>query len=71
MTNLTWIGSLWFGLTNITGPIYVYLVGKMGYRWMIGIACILSALAMMLASITNSVCGAFLRTDLPILINKA
>ncbi|ORZ09528.1 major facilitator superfamily domain-containing protein [Absidia repens] len=55
LTNLTWIGSLWFGLTNITGPIYVYLIGKMGYRWMTGIACVLSCFAMMMASITNAV----------------
>ncbi|CAO3595497.1 unnamed protein product [Absidia cylindrospora] len=55
LTKLTWIGSLWFGLTNITGPVYVYLIGKMGYRWMTGIACVLSCFAMMMASITTAV----------------
>ncbi|ORX42894.1 MFS general substrate transporter [Hesseltinella vesiculosa] len=55
LTNLTWIGSLWYALTNITGPIYVYMCGKVGYKWMIGVGCILSCLAMELASITNAV----------------
>ncbi|KAI8092657.1 major facilitator superfamily domain-containing protein [Halteromyces radiatus] len=55
LTNLTWIGSLWFGLTNITGPFYVYLCGKIGYRWMIGVACILSCFSMMMASLTTAV----------------
>ncbi|KAI8342301.1 major facilitator superfamily domain-containing protein [Chlamydoabsidia padenii] len=55
LTNLTWIGSLWFGLTNITGPVYVFLVGKMGYRWMTGIACFLSCFSMMMASLSTAV----------------
>ncbi|CAO3593272.1 unnamed protein product [Absidia cylindrospora] len=55
MTNLTWIGSLWFALTNITGPFHVYLCGKVGYKWMLGVACILSGFSMMMASISSSI----------------
>ncbi|ORZ15127.1 major facilitator superfamily domain-containing protein [Absidia repens] len=55
MTNLSWIGSLWFALTNITGPFHVYLCGKVGYKWMLGVACILSGFSMMMASISSSI----------------
>ncbi|KAI8068016.1 major facilitator superfamily domain-containing protein [Gongronella butleri] len=55
MTNLTWIGSLWYAMTNINGFCYVWMCNKIGYKWMLGVGCILSCLSMELASITNSV----------------
>lgn len=56
MTALSWIGSLWYCLCNITGPIYLWMGSKFDDRYVLGIACITSCLAMMLASITNAVC---------------
>ncbi|KAI8328006.1 major facilitator superfamily domain-containing protein [Chlamydoabsidia padenii] len=55
LTNLTWIGSLWFGLTNVTGPFHVYLCKKIGYKWMLGLSCFLSCVAMMMASLSSSI----------------
>ncbi|KAI7876197.1 MFS general substrate transporter [Lichtheimia hyalospora FSU 10163] len=55
MTALSWIGSLWYCLCNITGPIYLWMGSKFDDRYVLGIACITSSLAMMLASITNAV----------------
>ncbi|KAI7856836.1 major facilitator superfamily domain-containing protein [Circinella umbellata] len=55
MTQLSWIGSLWYCLCNITGPFYIYMASKIDDRYMLAVACILSSLAMMLASITNEV----------------
>ncbi|KAI9266539.1 major facilitator superfamily domain-containing protein [Phascolomyces articulosus] len=55
LTELTWIGSLWYCLTNITGPFYIYMAYRVDDRYIVGASCILSCLAMMMASITNSV----------------
>ncbi|KAI8074432.1 major facilitator superfamily domain-containing protein [Gongronella butleri] len=55
MTNLTWIGSLWYAMTNWNGWCYMWMCNKIGYKWMLGVGCILSCVSMMLASITNSV----------------
>ncbi|KAI9301975.1 major facilitator superfamily domain-containing protein [Cunninghamella echinulata] len=55
METLSWIVSLWFGMTNITGPIHSWLVEKVGYRWLLFSSCILSCFAMMMASISNTI----------------
>ncbi|KAI7856833.1 major facilitator superfamily domain-containing protein [Circinella umbellata] len=55
LTELTWIGSLWYCLTNITGPFYIYMASKIDDRYIVGVSCILSAFAMMMASLTNEV----------------
>ncbi|KAI9491921.1 major facilitator superfamily domain-containing protein [Zychaea mexicana] len=55
MTALTWIGSLWYWFANCTGPIYLWMTSKVDDRWMVAAACLVSTLAMMLASITNAV----------------
>ncbi|KAI9492078.1 major facilitator superfamily domain-containing protein [Zychaea mexicana] len=55
MTELSWIGSLWYCLCNITGPFYIYMASKVDDRYILATSCILSCLAMMLASITNAV----------------
>ncbi|KAI9266541.1 major facilitator superfamily domain-containing protein [Phascolomyces articulosus] len=55
LTELSWIGSLWYCLCNITGPFYIYMASKIDDRYLLAGSCILSSLAMMLASITNSV----------------
>ena len=56
LTELTWIGSLWYCLTNITGPFYIYMPSKVDDRYIVGVSCLLSAFAMMMASLTNEVC---------------
>ncbi|KAI9492076.1 major facilitator superfamily domain-containing protein [Zychaea mexicana] len=55
LTELTWIGSLWYCLTNISGPFYIYMASKVDDRYIVAVSCLLSTLAMMMASLTNSV----------------
>ncbi|KAI8138982.1 major facilitator superfamily domain-containing protein [Fennellomyces sp. T-0311] len=52
---LTWIGSLWYCLCNITGPFYIWMSSKIDDRYTVAAACILSTLSMILASFTNEV----------------
>lgn len=55
MNDLTWIGSLWYAMCNVTGPFYVWMAAHIGDRSMLLFACVFGSLAMMLASITNQV----------------
>ncbi|KAI7875613.1 MFS general substrate transporter [Lichtheimia hyalospora FSU 10163] len=55
MTALSWIGSLWSALSNITGPLYVWINSKMDDRYTIAVGGFMCVLGLMLASITNEV----------------
>lgn len=55
MTALSWIGSLWSALSNITGPMYVWINSKMDDRYTIAVGGFMCVLGLMLASITNEV----------------
>ena len=55
MTALSWIGSLWSALSNITGPFYVCINSKMDDRYTIAVGGFMCVLGLMLASITNEV----------------
>ncbi|KAI8147150.1 major facilitator superfamily domain-containing protein [Fennellomyces sp. T-0311] len=55
MTELSWIGSLWYWFCTITGPIYIWMASKWDDRYVIGVSCILCTLAMIFAAETHAI----------------
>lgn len=55
MTALSWIGSFWLALSNIVGPFFGYLAGRIGYGWMLTAAVLCCTLSMMFASLATEV----------------
>ncbi|ORX46267.1 MFS general substrate transporter [Hesseltinella vesiculosa] len=53
MTTLSWIGSIWLAMAVILGPVYGYVVYKVGYRWILISAVFCNTFAMMMASIST------------------
>ncbi|CAO3610633.1 unnamed protein product [Cunninghamella echinulata] len=55
MNTLAWIGSLWLAFSTLIGPIYGYIVYKVGYKWILITSAFCNTFALMMASISNQV----------------
>ncbi|KAI8883758.1 MFS general substrate transporter [Backusella circina FSU 941] len=55
LSSLSWIGSIYTSFMFISGPIFEWVVRKIGYRYMLVCSTILCSLSLMLASISSQI----------------
>lgn len=55
MTTLSWVGSTWLAMAVALGPVYGFVVYKVGYTWLLVGAVICNTVALMVASVSNQV----------------
>jgi predicted Co/Zn/Cd cation transporter (cation efflux family) len=55
MDALSWIGSTWLAMAVILGPVYGFVVYKVGYTWLLVGAVVCNTVALMMASVSDQV----------------